>query len=67
MNLSEALTLFFLSCLERGTLDAALKEAGFKAVNRTNEAARIKEPADNFINVPIPFLFSANNRQRCHA
>ena len=28
-NLTEALTLFFLSCFERGTLDEVLRECGF--------------------------------------
>ena len=30
-NLREALSLFFLSCFERGTLDAVLKHHGFEA------------------------------------
>jgi len=29
-NLKEALSLFFLSCLERGTLEAVLKSCGLK-------------------------------------
>ena len=29
-NLIEALSLFFISCIERNTLDAVLKECGFK-------------------------------------
>lgn len=28
-NLTEALTLFFVSCFEMGTLDAVLKQCGF--------------------------------------
>ena len=31
-NLANALSLFFVSCFERGTLDAVLKECGFHAI-----------------------------------
>ena len=56
-NIIEAVKLFFISCLERGTLDAALKECGLQVVKK-----RIPIPADHdFIKVPIPF--SAANRR----
>lgn len=32
-NLQEAIQLFFISCYERGVLDQALKECGFKSAS----------------------------------
>ena len=47
-NIMEALKLFLISCFERGTLDAVLKECGFKAVRKT-----MKLPDDQrFATVP---------------
>lgn len=59
-NLSDALYLFLVSCLERGTLDAVLKQCGF-----TCRAGKKKLPTNrNYIEVPIPF--SADTRShRC--
>jgi predicted RNase H-like HicB family nuclease len=39
-NLKEALALFIQSCLERGTLDQVLREAGFSAI-RVKEMSRV--------------------------
>jgi predicted RNase H-like HicB family nuclease len=50
-NLVEAIKLFFISCYERGTLDGALKECGFRALR--SPAKPIKETG--FVTVPIPF------------
>ena len=38
--LREALSLFFLSCFERGTLDAVLKQCGFKAMLNPSKASK---------------------------
>ena len=57
-NLVEALKLFFISCIERGTLDAAMKECGFKLIKQHDvKEAKEKSPykGTKFINVPIPF------------
>jgi len=55
-NLTEAIQVFLVSCFERGTLDAVLKDCGFKAV-RVPEAHRTKSiPREDYINIPIPFL-----------
>jgi predicted RNase H-like HicB family nuclease len=58
-NLHEALTSFFISCLERGTLEAVLKECGFEPVHSSLEP-EIKKNSDiqkqNFINIPLNFL-----------
>jgi predicted RNase H-like HicB family nuclease len=67
-NLVEALSLFFLSCFERGTLDQVLKDCGFRALP---PAARQKDflPSEGqeFINVRIPFIVEQGSPSRCHA
>ncbi len=67
-NLRQALSLFFISCFERGTLDAVLKECGFKAVRplspRQKNATQIKK---DFIRVPIPFEVDQSSQIACHA
>lgn len=50
-NLKEALTAFFISCFERGTLDDVLKESGFEALKEIPRPSR----ARNIVDVPIPF------------
>ena len=67
-NLGEALTLFFTSCFERGTLDAVLKECGFKALHPPIPPK--KEPTakrEDYIKVPIPFLVQQDASASCHA
>lgn len=64
-NLVEALTAFLVSCYERKTLDAVLKECGFKAIHKP----AIKKPFPkkfSSINVPIPFLISPSHLAPCH-
>lgn len=66
-NLAEALSLFFISCFERGTLDIVLKECGFKAVQPL--PSEIKNPIverEDYINVPIPFVINQDGNA-CHA
>lgn len=63
-NLEEALSLFFLSCFERGTLEDVLKQCGFtpsrKIVRKkvVESSAQFNPP--NFIKVPIPFEVNAD-------
>jgi len=60
-NLLEASQLFITSCLERGTLDQALKELGFVPVKGKAE----KIPPGAFpLAVPIPFGVDKNLRSR---
>ena len=57
-NLVEAASLFFVSCLERGTLEIVLRESGFHpalAAGRTKDAS--KQKAD-WLSVPIPLIAS---------
>jgi len=66
-NLAEALSLFFLSCFERGTLDSVLKECGFKALHPASpEGKRPNVSRKDYISVPIPFLVEQNARTTCH-
>ncbi len=58
-NLVEAIKLFFISCYERGTLDEALKECGFRALKAPTKS--VKETG--FVTVPIPFS-TRNHRVR---
>jgi predicted RNase H-like HicB family nuclease len=53
-NLIEAAQLFLLSCLERGTLDRALKELGF--VPSKNGRQRLPRKAFPLV-VPVPLGF----------
>lgn len=63
-NLKDALSLFFVSCFERGTLDIVLKNCGFKAVHTL---PTLKKEPEHTINVPIPFLVDQKSRYVCHA
>ncbi len=53
-NLAEAAQLFILSCLERGTLDQALKELGFVPLKEGSEKLL---PHAFRMAIPIPFGF----------
>jgi len=65
-NLIEAVSLFLVSCFERGTLDQVLKDCGFKPLHTikkpTKRAARHDE-----IEVPFPFQVNKASLSRCHA
>jgi predicted RNase H-like HicB family nuclease len=61
-NLVEAVKLFLISCFERGTLDAALKDCGFQPIKKS--ARPIKE--GKFITVPIPFQTKGTCLSECH-
>ncbi len=54
-NLIEASQLFIISCLERGTLDQALKELGFVPLRKAR--AQTLPPGTFQFPVPIPFGF----------
>lgn len=67
-NLVEALSLFFISCLERNTLDAVLKDCGL-TVARPRKAYTVKPiaPKEDYVDVPIPFLARPTQHPTCHA
>lgn len=67
-NLIEALTLFFISCIERNTLDAVLKECGFKRATTypaTPKGQKIKK--DDYVNIPLNLLCAKSKTEQCHA
>ena len=57
-NIKEAVNLFVVSCLERGTIFNVMAECGFKAISKKQPKKRAKTPPFKHINVSIPF--SAN-------
>jgi len=62
-NLIEAITLFIVSCFERGTLDAVLKECGFNSAPIPKNA----RSAQHYIDVPIPLFVNQVANAECHA
>ena len=65
-NLAEALTLFLISCFERGTLDKVLKECGFKPMHPFTAPRKATKPPEDYINVPLPFIVHSHLKE-CHA
>jgi predicted RNase H-like HicB family nuclease len=64
-NLVEASELFIISCLERGTLDLALRELGFVGPLKGKQESL---PANAFsFPVPIPLHFQKKPVAECHA
>ena len=66
-NLSEALRLFFLSCLERGTLDEVLKESGFVPMKRPSLQRKAFPKGYESVNVPLPFRTTHRDPLLCPA
>lgn len=66
-NLIEALTLFFISCIEHNTLDAVLKECGFKKATiypATPKSPKIKK--EDYVNIPLHLLCTKSKTEQCH-
>ena len=68
-NIREAVQLFVLDCLERGTLEQVLRECGFRPqlnaeLGKNQLPAAFKEARS--IKVPIPFILEREGNQ-CHA
>ena len=61
-NLMEASELFITSCLERGTLDQALRELGFIPSKRS-----ARKIAGNTFKMAIPIPFGFEKDLLCHA
>jgi predicted RNase H-like HicB family nuclease len=66
-NLGEALTAFFISCIERGVLDSVLKECGFKSAKKPSSARRPSLKKEDYIEIPLNLLADQAERNRCHA
>ena len=67
-NLRDALSLFFISCFERGTLDTVLKDCGFEpAYPLPIHKKRPRISRKDYIDVPIRFLVNQTRQAECHA
>jgi predicted RNase H-like HicB family nuclease len=66
-NLAEALNAFLISCLERGTLEAVLKQRGFKPAGATHIPKRKLAKDEEYLNIPIPLLANFGDADYCHA
>ena len=62
-NLIEASQLFIISCLERGTLDQALKELGFIPLHKI----RIQSAPPGAFRFPVSIPFGFNKQIECRA
>ena len=62
-NLFEALVLFLETCFDRGTLDNALLECGFRPAKK-----RIRKPvkSQEYMNVPLNLIATSRNGKSCH-
>jgi predicted RNase H-like HicB family nuclease len=65
-NLVEAISLFLISCFERGTLDEVLKKSGFVPIHGPSGLMGTTSPMgqENYISVPIPFRIESDTE--CH-
>jgi predicted RNase H-like HicB family nuclease len=66
-NLAEALNAFLISCLERGTLEAVLKQCGFKPAKEARIPKRKLDKDEEYLNIPIPLLAKFKSADYCHA
>ncbi len=65
-NISEALTLFLRSCLERGTLDAVLKQCGFQSVvEQGQEESADLSAGQEYVDIPLYLLSQFKDNPRC--
>ena len=58
-NLVDALTSFFISCYERGTLDAVLHDAGFVPVMEPRATRPHVDNGAISVSVPVPFVIAS--------
>ena len=66
-NLSEALSLFLISCLERGTLEQVLRECGFNSVSPAIKKKIMTTSRNKFIDIPLALLSNQRCADNCHA
>lgn len=67
-NLVEAMASFLISCFERGTLDAVLKDCGFTLERHLTVTRDKKSTNVEYLDVPLPFLCDPgwSHQNRCH-
>lgn len=54
-NIKEAVSLFIVSCFERGTLDQVFKDCGFHPLHKPARKKPAKRNGTRTIEIPIPF------------
>jgi predicted RNase H-like HicB family nuclease len=54
-NLADALASFLISCYERGTLDAVLRESGFVPLTERTSRRASGRRGGTTVTVPVPF------------
>lgn len=64
-NLKAALSLFFITSLEIGTLDTVLKDCGFHVGTVRQEFEQLSDK--NILEVPIPLYWGKEKQVACHA
>jgi predicted RNase H-like HicB family nuclease len=62
-NLVDALESFFVSCYERGTLDAVLRDAGFIPAVKSRTTKSRTSNGGMSVNVPVPFAIARRARR----
>ena len=62
-NLVDALTSFFISCYERGSLDAVLREAGFVPSVASRAAKPRARDRDSHVTVAVPFAIARRTKR----
>lgn len=67
-NIAEALTMFLRSCVERGTLDAVLKQCGFSSVLAQDKCLDLCEPSadQEYVDIPLHLLSQSKENGHCH-
>ncbi|MDY6861779.1 MAG: type II toxin-antitoxin system HicB family antitoxin [Thermodesulfobacteriota bacterium] len=66
-NLKEALTVFFISCINHGNLDAVLKECGFKSIEIPPISKESIASEEKYIDVPLELLSDLKGCDYCLA
>jgi len=61
-NIIEALTIFLQTCIEHGTIEAVLKDCGFKVTS----IAQDTEKLENYVNIPIKLISNLRECSHCH-
>lgn len=66
-NLTEALHLFFISCIERETLDEVLRKSGFTLLKKIQAGKKPFPKGLESIDVSLPFKAGLRDPSLCHA
>jgi predicted RNase H-like HicB family nuclease len=68
-NIAEALSMFLRSCYERGTLDAVLKQCGFKPAMEHDLLGNIESMSptkQEYVDIAVHLLSQFEDNRQCH-